>query len=95
MRGAAHGLEYEPWDAAPGDLARVYDYARGDAVVFDGRLPHRTAPFTAKALAQVSGGRRLIVSLSFAARGGGATERAAQIRVLEGQTGGYYELDGA
>ena len=26
--------------------------------------------------------------------GGGATERAAQIRVLEGQTGGYYELDG-
>ena len=94
-RCAAHGLEYEPWDAAPGDLARVYDYARGDAVVFDGRLPHRTAPFTAKALAQVSGGRRLIVSLSFAARGGGATERAAQIRVLEGQTGGYYELDGA
>jgi len=91
---AAHGLEYEPWDAAPGDLARVYDYARGDAVVFDGRLPHRTAPFTAKALAR-SGGRRLIVSLSFAARGGGATERAAQIRVLEGQTGGYYELDGA
>ena len=94
-RCAAHGLEYEPWDAAPGDLARVYDYARGDAVIFDGRLPHRTAPFTAKALAQVSGGRRLIVSLSFAARGGGATERAAQIRVLEGQTGGYYELDGA
>ena len=91
---AAHGLEYEPWDAAPGDLARVYDYARGDAVVFDGRLPHRTAPFTAKALAR-SGGRRLIVSLSFAARGGGATERAAQIRVLEGQTGGYYELGGA
>ena len=91
---AAHGLEYEPWDAAPGDLARLYAYARGDAVIFDGRLPHRTAPFTAKALAQVAGGRRLIVSLSFAARGGGATERAAQIRVLEGQTGGYYELDG-
>ena len=47
-RCAAHGLEYEPWDAAPGDLARVYDYARGDAVIFDGRLPHRTAPFTAR-----------------------------------------------
>ena len=49
----------------------------------------------ARALARVAGGRRLIVSLSFAARGGGATERAAQIRVLEGQTGGYYELVGA
>ena len=45
-RCAAHGLEYEPWDAAPGDLARLYAYARGDAVIFDGRLPHRTAPFT-------------------------------------------------
>ena len=58
-------------------------------------MPASVASHVARALERVAGGRRLIVSLSFAARGGGATERAAQIRVLEGQTGGYYELDGA
>ena len=63
-RCAAHGLEYEPWDAAPGDLARVYDYARGDAVVFDGRLPHRTAPFTARACVEIKILRRVRAELS-------------------------------
>ena len=63
-RCAAHGLEYEPWDAAPGDLARVYDYARGDAVIFDGRLPHRTAPFTARACVEIKILRRVRAELS-------------------------------
>ena len=44
---------------------KVYDYELGDAIVVDGRAPHRTAPFTAHDLAKVNG-ERVLVCLNYA-----------------------------
>ena len=43
--------EIMPWDAPPGKSC-VHRYSRGNAVVFDGKLPHRTQPFAAETFAQ-------------------------------------------
>jgi hypothetical protein len=85
-----------------------YGYRKGDAVVFDGSLLHRTSPFGKSALAAASRpGERTLVCLNFVAPTGDETTasratialgveqlRSRQRNVLTSQTPGYYELDG-
>jgi hypothetical protein len=68
---------------------KVYDYELGDAIVVDGRAPHRTAPFSAHDLAKVNG-ERVLVCLNYASTEPSA--RPAQIQVMESQTPHFYEL---
>ncbi|CAH0372044.1 unnamed protein product [Pelagomonas calceolata] len=83
----AYRLEYRTWDCI--DEVKVYDYELGDAIVVDGRAPHRTAPFSAGDLAKVNG-ERVLVCLNFASTQPSA--RPAQIQVMESQTPHFYEL---
>ena len=83
----AYRLEYRTWDCI--DEVKVYDYELGDAIVVDGRAPHRTAPFTAHDLAKVNG-ERVLVCLNYASTEPSA--RPAQIQVMESQTPHFYEL---
>ena len=55
---SAYRLEYKTWDCL--EEVKVYDYELGDAIVVDGRAPHRTAPFSAHDLAKVNGGGGLV-----------------------------------
>ena len=83
----AYRLEYRTWDCI--DEVKVYDYELGDAIVVDGRAPHRTAPFSAHDLAKVNG-ERVLVCLNYASTQPSA--RPAQIQVMESQTPHFYEL---
>ena len=83
----AYRLEYRTWDCI--DEVKVYDYELGDAIVVDGRAPHRTAPFSAGDLAKVNG-ERVLVCLNYASTEPSA--RPAQIQVMESQTPHFYEL---
>ncbi|CAE7204310.1 stt3 [Symbiodinium sp. CCMP2456] len=68
-------LEILPWDASPGQSC-VHRYSRGNAIVFDGKLAHRTQPFATDVFAQRDRGqapaaaslrgRRILASMSFA-----------------------------
>ena len=83
----AYKLEYKTWDALAD--TKVYDYELGDAIVVDGRAPHRTAPFSAQALAKCDGGR-VLVCLNYASTAPAA--RPAQVQVMVSQTPHFYEL---
>ena len=83
----AYKLEYKTWDALAD--TKVYDYALGDAIVVDGRAPHRTAPFSAQTLAKCDG-ERVLVCLNYASTAPAA--RPAQVQVMESQTPHFYEL---
>jgi hypothetical protein len=83
----AYRLEYRTWDCI--DEVKVYDYELGDAIVVDGRAPHRTAPFSADDLAKVDG-ERVLVCLNYASTEPSA--RPAQIQVMQSQTPHFYEL---
>ena len=83
----AYRLEYRTWDCI--DEVKVYDYELGDAIVVDGRAPHRTAPFSAGDLAKVNG-ERVLVCLNYASTEPSA--RPAQIQVMESQTPHFYDL---
>lgn len=89
------GVEYWPLPfdrfAAPG----VRKYAHGEAVVFDGRVQHRTQPYHAEAAAfPAVGGAplRVLVQMSFAAR----DERLwGDVQAsLERQSTGYFRSPG-
>ena len=80
-------LEYKTWRDA--DAVRVYDYARGEAIVVDGRAPHRTAPFSAADLGKCRG-ERVLVCLNYASTDPAA--RAAQESVMRSQTPRFYKL---
>ena len=84
---SAYRLEYKTWDCL--EEVKVYDYELGDAIVVDGRAPHRTAPFSAHDLAKVDG-ERVLVCLNYASTEPSA--RPAQIQVMESQTPHFYEL---
>ena len=84
---SAYRLEYKTWDCL--EEVKVYDYELGDAIVVDGRAPHRTAPFSAHDLAKVNG-ERVLVCLNYASTQPSA--RPAQIQVMESQTPHFYEL---
>jgi hypothetical protein len=85
----AYKLEYKTWHAI--DQTKVYDYSLGDAIIVDGRAPHRTAPFTAQDLAQTSPpGERILVCLNYASTKPSA--RPAQEQVMRSQTPHFYEL---
>ena len=83
----AYRLEYRTWDCL--EEVKVYDYELGDAIVVDGRAPHRTAPFSAHDLAKVDG-ERVLVCLNYASTEPSA--RPAQIQVMQSQTPHFYEL---
>ena len=83
----AYRLEYRTWDCI--DEVKVYDYELGDAIVVDGRAPHRTAPFSADELKKVDG-ERVLVCLNYASTQPSA--RPAQIQVMQSQTPHFYEL---
>jgi len=85
----AHRLEYRPW--REGDGVCVYDYALGDAIIVDGRAPHRTKPFTAGDL-RAAGGERVLVCLNFASTDPAA--RDAQLETMRSQTPHFFRLPG-
>lgn len=86
-------LEYRPWDGE-GEVV-VQRYREGEAVVFDGKLAHRTQPFTAEAfmaaarkhnsgLGERLAGLRVLASLSLVSLPPRAYWRGAARQVLEG-----------
>mmetsp|Transcript_2494 Transcript_2494/g.5941 ORF Transcript_2494/g.5941 Transcript_2494/m.5941 type:complete len:304 (+) Transcript_2494:34-945(+) len=81
-------LELMPWDAA--NEPCVYHYAPGQAIVFDGKLAHRTQPFSADAFQRESEaaeplrGRRILASMSFARVAGQAPWQRAVNQVISG-----------
>eukprot|EP00419_Tripos_fusus_P010438 CAMPEP_0172666948 /NCGR_PEP_ID=MMETSP1074-20121228/8121_1 /TAXON_ID=2916 /ORGANISM="Ceratium fusus, Strain PA161109" /LENGTH=352 /DNA_ID=CAMNT_0013483397 /DNA_START=46 /DNA_END=1104 /DNA_ORIENTATION=+ len=87
------GLEYLPWDGE-GEVV-VQRYREGEAVVFDGKLAHRTQPFTKEAFMAAAekhssgmgerlAGLRVLASLSFVSLPPRAFWRRAVRQVLEG-----------
>ena len=102
---AAYKLQFR---ASARHEVATYGYAKGDAVIFDGSLLHRTSPFGRSALTAASRpGERTLVCLNFVAPTEDETTasratialgvkqlRSRQRKVLASQTPGYYELDG-
>ena len=82
----AYRLEYRTWE---NDRVNVYDYQLGDAVLVDGRAPHRTAPFSAADLEQADG-VRVLVCLNFASTDPAA--RDGQLDTMRRQTPNFFHL---
>ena len=86
----AYRLEYKTWHDA--DKVHTYEYSLGDAVVVDGRAPHRTCPFSAADLAECAG-ERVLVCLNYASTDPSARE--GQLDTMRRQTPHFFSLPDA